>query len=1047
MREWTAQVYLTAQAPISKTAGLIILHASELDDRTFIWGESTVSGADPGDAFTWIKGSRVANHAFSAPRDDLIDSLAGIVPGAELGDLAHRTVVWLPTRDGDPVPSSGMIDRPAASEDLPRMAPWSVPGVSLPPGKAADMLGAIAQRGAPGGAVIGADLAYWVDASRFAFSLVARQRFLPGLATGRENRAVWRPVFLGDDAGRLNRMIRRMPGAARAATSTETRSPPARPPAETLVGMITRMADRLVRAATHESLAPDRRRRRRFDSIHDSWAAALGRVDGTIRDHAREIPQLAASIAEWQRPVTASADFGFRLCFRLEEPGEGDPSGSWYVRYLLQPHDDPSLLVPAEDVWDGAAGASELERRGSNLREFLLLSLGQASGVCPGIFAGSDDASPAGHATDEAGAYEFLTREATSLQQAGYGIILPRWWTGKGTRSKVAARARVRDMQGGGGRLTLDTVVRFDWEVALGGQPLSGDELERLAGLKTPLVRIRGQWVAVNASDIQSAIDFMRRQSGRVRVGQVIRMALGAGDVPGGLEFGGIDAEGRIAGVLDALEDKAGMEEVPAPDGFAGVLRPYQLRGYSWLSFLQRWGLGGCLADDMGLGKTVQLLALVCRDSGAHDGGPVLLVCPTSVIGNWKKEAARFAPGVSVMVHHGPKRLKKAAFRREAAKHDMVVSSYGLVARDIESLRSMRWRGVVLDEAQNIKNPDTNQAWAVRSLEAGYRFTLTGTPVENNVGDLWSIMEFLNPGFLGTRADFKRNFFVPIQAGRDRDAAERLRRATGPFILRRLKTDRSIISDLPDKMEMKVYCTLTREQATLYRAVLREAEEAYEADGIKRRGLILAILSKLKQVCNHPAQFTGDDLTAGARSGKLDRLTEMLEEVVQSGDRALVFTQFAQMGRILQRHLQAALGREVLFLHGRVPKGRRDAMVERFQGGQDGPRVFILSLKAGGTGLNLTAANHVFHFDRWWNPAVEDQATDRAFRIGQARQVQVHKFLCAGTLEEKIDGMIERKRETAEKVVGAGEGWITELSNGDLREVLALSKEAAGMAV
>jgi SNF2 family DNA or RNA helicase len=416
-----------------------------------------------------------------------------------------------------------------------------------------------------------------------------------------------------------------------------------------------------------------------------------------------------------------------------------------------------------------------------------------------------------------------------------------------------------------------------------------------------------------------------------------------------------------------------------------------------------------------------------------------------SVVGNWKKEAERFTPELPVLVHHGLKRTKGAGFAKQAGQHALVLTSYALLQRDLELLQQVDWAGVVLDEAQNVKNPETKQARAARSLGAGYRIALTGTPVENHVGDLWSIMEFLNPGFLGSRTEFRRNYFVPIQALRDPGAAERLKRLTGPFVLRRLKTDKSVIADLPDKLEMKVFCNLTKEQASLYAAVVKEAEEAMaEAEGIRRKGLILGVLSKLKQVCNHPAHFLGDNSPLPGRSGKLARLTEMLEEVLEAGDRALIFTQFTEMGDLIQRHLQETFGREVPFLHGGVSRKQRDRLVERFQNGDDGPRLFLLSLKAGGTGLNLTAANHVFHFDRWWNPAVENQATDRAFRIGQRRNVQVHKFLCVGTLEEKIDEMIERKKEIAGRTVGAGEGWLTELSNEQLKDLFALRQEALG---
>jgi SNF2 family DNA or RNA helicase len=529
-------------------------------------------------------------------------------------------------------------------------------------------------------------------------------------------------------------------------------------------------------------------------------------------------------------------------------------------------------------------------------------------------------------------------------------------------------------------------------------------------------------------------------------------MALGRAKTPGGLAFDGVTADGWIGDFLAQLDGRSAFEELSVPEQFRGVLRPYQMRGYSWLGFLKRWGLGACLADDMGLGKTVQALALIEREWQAtlRNGGhrPTLLVCPTSVISNWQKEAARFTPDLPVMIHHGVTRAKGEAFKKEAAKHAVIVSSYPLLQRDSEILKDVRWSGVILDEAQNVKNPETKQSRAARALKSDYRVALTGTPVENNIGDLWAIMEFLNPGFLGAQSEFKKTFFIPIQAQRDPEASARLKRLTGPFILRRLKTDKTIIADLPEKNEMKVFCTLTKEQASLYAAVAQDAIRSIgESEGIQRRGQVLATLSKLKQVCNHPAQFLGDNSAIPGRSGKLARLTEMLEEALSEGDRALVFSQFAEMGAIIQKHLQETFGREALFLHGATPKKHRDRMVERFQssnGNGGGPSVFVLSLKAGGTGLNLTAANHVFHFDRWWNPAVENQATDRAFRIGQTRNVQVHKFICAGTLEDKIDEMIERKQAIAASVVGAGENWLTELSTDQLKELFTLRRDALG---
>jgi hypothetical protein len=443
--------------------------------------------------------------------------------------------------------------------------------------------------------------------------------------------------------------------------------------------------------------------------------------------------------------------------------------------------------------------------------------------------------------------------------------------------------------------------------------------------------------------------------------------------------------------------------------------------------------------------NTVQFLALLLHEKaeGRMDG-PSLLVCPTSVISNWQREAQRFTPSLNVMVHHGPERLTGDKFAKEAAASDLVVTSYPLTHRDAKTLSAVQWACVALDEAQNIKNPETKQAQTIRKLKAERRVALTGTPVENRLSELWSIMDFLNKGYLGSLAEFKRTFAIPIERYRQLDQAERLKTMVQPFILRRLKTDPRIIQDLPEKIEMKEYCPLTREQATLYQAVVEDMlQQINDAEGIKRRGAVLAALMKLKQVCNHPSQFLKDGSALENRSGKLTRLIEMLDEALAEGDRMLIFTQFAEMGGMLKRYLQNHFGCEALFLHGSVPRKAREKMIDRFQQ-ETGPPLFVLSLKAGGLGLNLTRANRVFHFDRWWNPAVEEQATDRAFRIGQTRNVQVHKFVCTGTLEEKIDAMIESKRELARITVGTGEGWITELSTDQLRDLFALRKEAIG---
>jgi SNF2 family DNA or RNA helicase len=586
--------------------------------------------------------------------------------------------------------------------------------------------------------------------------------------------------------------------------------------------------------------------------------------------------------------------------------------------------------------------------------------------------------------------------------------------------------------------------------VALGDETLTREEFEQLARLKEPLVQVRGQWVELDPAQIQQALALFEQQSGdgEMSLQDALKLAL-APDGQAGLPVESVEAEGWIDDLLTQLRQGAKRQKIKEPPGFTGQLRPYQKTGVSWLAALDRYGVGACLADDMGLGKTIQIIALLlyarqqAKRAKVDAPGPVLLVCPTSVVGNWQREVARFAPSLRVLIHHGAGRVRED-FAGEAARHDVVISTYALLHRDEEHLGAVNWERVILDEAQNIKNASTKAAQVARRLPGRWRAALTGTPVENRLSELWSIFQFLTPGYLGSAEQFRRQFANPIERAKDAGAAERLKQLVSPFILRRVKTDRSIIQDLPEKQEMKEFCPLTREQVTLYEAIVRDSmRQIEEAEGVQRRGQILATLTRLKQVCNHPALFLHDRSALDGRSGKLTRLGEMLEEALSVDDRSLIFTQYAEMGRLLQEHLEAQFGQSVLFLHGGTPAAERDRMVARFQREDRlAPHLFILSIKAGGTGLNLTRANHVFHFDRWWNPAVENQATDRAFRIGQTKNVQVHKFICAGTFEETLDEMIERKVALAETIVGTSEAWITEMSNGELRDLFALRREA-----
>ncbi len=572
--------------------------------------------------------------------------------------------------------------------------------------------------------------------------------------------------------------------------------------------------------------------------------------------------------------------------------------------------------------------------------------------------------------------------------------------------------------------------------------------------INSHLVEFYGEWVELRSQDIKTAQAFFAARKDKLALSleDALRLATGDTQVIEKLPVVSFEATGAIQELMATLTNNTAIAPMPAPASFQGSLRPYQERGVAWLSFLERWGLGACLADDMGLGKTIQFIAfmLYLKEQGGLEQ-PTLLVCPTSVLGNWEREVKKFGPTLKVLLHHGDKRPKGKEFIQAVKGHDLVITSYALIHRDLKSLQSISWHTVVLDEAQNVKNSEAKQSQAVRQIQSSFRVALTGTPVENRLQELWSILDFLNPGYLGSRQFFQRRFAMPIEKYGDAASLQTLRSLVQPFILRRLKTDRDIIQDLPEKQEMTVFCGLSAAQATLYQRLVEESlAEIESASGLQRRGMILALLVKLKQVCNHPAQYLKEATLQAQRSGKLQRLEEMLEEALAEGDaegaagagRALIFTQFAEWGKLLKPYLEQHLSREILFLYGSTSKKQREEMIARFQHDPQGPPIMILSLKAGGVGLNLTRANHVFHFDRWWNPAVENQATDRVFRIGQTRNVQVHKFVCTGTLEEKIHEMIESKKALAEQVVGGGEEWLTELDTDQLRNLLVLDRNA-----
>ena len=922
-----------------------------------------------------------------------------------------------------------------------------------------------------------ASVAAWSLAAKLALDLVGRERLVPRLVPtngGAEARFAV-ALALAEDADRVAALVKVLPLAAHAVPGEvdvnrvsggrrhgRPRATEVWAPAALLRAFLDATADALVRAAA--APAEPMRASGRPDA-HVPWerrlVAAFAAPEADFAPAGFQERILLAELEAWARPAVGAEPGMPRACFRLDlpdadgtqPPRRGRAADTFPLRFFLQAADDPSLLVPAREVFRGRGDAvRHLGRAFHAAGEHLLRALATGARLFPPIERSLREARPEAVLLEPGEAWAFLTDAAPALAEAGMGVILPAELTRSGQR-----RLRLRMRVGGGtagaagtvagaSGLSFDEVVSFRWEATLAGEMLSARQLVALARLKAPLVRFRGQWVAVDPKELEEARRLLAAGGATLAAHEAVAVALGeSARRPEARLPVDVVAEGQLAGVVARLRGGLGTDGVTVPRNFRGTLRPYQERGLAWLARMADLCLGACLADDMGLGKTIQLLAFLLhrRTARPEDRRNALLVCPTSVVGNWEREVARFAPSLPVVRHYGPGRARSAAELEGAPPCALVITTYGLLRRDAEILGAVDWSVATLDEAQNVKNAASRTARAARALGAGFRVALTGTPVENRLAELWSISEYLNPRLLGTLESFRREIAVPVERYGRNDVAERLRRIVGPFILRRVKSDPGVIRDLPPKQEMKVVCTLTREQASLYQAAVEEAMRRIEsADGIQRRGLVLALITALKQICNHPAHYLGEAGPLAGRSGKLARLGEMLEEVVAAGDRALVFTQFREMGNRLVAALTRALGIEVPFLHGGVARAARDAMVRRFQDDPRGPQVFVLSVKAGGTGLNLTTASHVFHFDRWWNPAVEDQATDRAHRIGQQRAVQVHKLLTAGTVEEKVDAMLEKKRDLASRIVGAGEQWITELGDAALRELFSLASDA-----
>ncbi|MGW6194968.1 DEAD/DEAH box helicase [Kribbella sp. NPDC055110] len=842
--------------------------------------------------------------------------------------------------------------------------------------------------------------AFWGGASLVALQLVARGKLLPGVTP--EGHDAWRVGPLDpDDITRVLELAEAMPASARALPLARQASGSDRGDLRVPV------AEELLREFL-DAVA---------DSMPRSPAAAKAHHTNLFTATA---PQRADRLRTWADEVSVGLDTGVRISLRIEL------ADSLAFSAVVQLHSlkDPTLVRDADDIW-----STDVPGFGPRARIDTTLAIRRAARVWQPLGRLLDSAVPDQMDLADEEIAELLAGSAQRLAAAGVDLHWPR-----SLGRELTARAAITSTDGPpsdlpsffGGDRTLD----FSWQVALGDDPLTEAELDQLAEATRPVVRLRDQWMLIDP-------ELARKARDRILKPVTAIDALGVA-LTGTTEIDGRQVTVTPTKWLDDLRariadpDRAD-EPIEAPTGLQATLRDYQLRGLRWLTRMTSLGLGGCLADDMGLGKTITLISLhLHRQQSADTAGPTLVVCPASLLGNWEREVQRFAPGTPVRRFHGTSRSL------DEAREGFVLTTYGTLRRDAVRLAEHPWALVVADEAQHVKNPSSGTAKALRTVPAKARVALTGTPVENNLSELWAILDWTTPGLLGRLGSFRNLWAQPIEADKDEEVAARLAKLVKPFLLRRKKSDPGIAPELPPKTETDQTVSLTREQVVLYEATVRELmAEVQTSDRMARRGLIVKLLTGLKQICNHPAQYLKepDDARLTGRSGKLELLDELLETIIAEDGAVLVFTQYVAMARLIERHL-AERGIPTQLLHGGTPVARREDMVDRFQAGE--VRVFLLSLKAAGTGLNLTRADHVVHFDRWWNPAVEDQATDRAYRIGQTRPVQVHRLIAEGTIEDRIAGMLAAKRELAEAVLSGGEAALTELSDAELADLVQL---------
>ena len=998
---------------------IIVLHGTfrvtEEGNYFLFWGESSKKITERGNF-----------HPFSLGPGELARIVKQIMPNGTQSMKLKNLSAYFPAFGNMPLASmqmAGIIPDDSvdsANSDL-LMKDFTVPSVTTSVGDAFASLFSINEFNARK-VIVGDDLKFWENATRFAYNILSEQKFLPTvMVEGASVRSRWAPMLeTYEDQSLLENLAKDMPMSCLIFNYGQIDS-------RTLLRtFINTTVDQFCRSMTNKPSIP----RDGGDIL--KWVDSLSSENSLIT-YGRSLA--IQKISSWSKMIEDRLEFPLRMSFDLVPPENNtDP---WTLRFLVQSKNDPSLIIPFDRIWKHSdKDAMSVIRKFTDFpEEFLLQSLGVAQMIFPPIKRALQSAYPSEVQLNSEDVYNFLKNYSTVLGESGFSILFPEWWTKK--NRNLGLKINARPVSGSkNAKLGVEALVNYSLDIVSDGETISAEELERLSNLKSHLVHIGKKWVEVDPDQLKKLLKMIKDGSKNVPLLQLLSLTA-ENDMPPVVE---ISAKGWLKNFFSEKQNFSAIDE---PEGFSGKLRAYQKQGLSWLNFMTNVGFGSCLADDMGLGKTVEIISLLLkRAEGKKDRGTTLVLSPTSVISNWLHEFNRFAPSLKVLAHHGALRSKGDNFIDVVVNYDVIVTSYSLLQRDFDFLSKIMWDGIIADEAQYIKNAGTKQSKAIRSLKGNFRIAMTGTPIENRLDDLRSIFEFINPGYLGGEKKFKSIFSNPIMKDEDSDALDKLGRLVNPFILRRVKTDKRIISDLPEKDEMKLYVSVSAEQASLYEATVKAMlEDIEDKQGIQKKGIILSTITKLKRIIDHPSLVSGDKDFSPERSEKLVRLLEMLYETLKNGEKTLIFTQYVEAGRIIKEAILNRFNEEAMFLTGSTPRMIREQMIERFQDPY-GPKIFILSVKAGGFGINLTAATNVIHFDRWWNPAVENQATDRAYRIGQTKMVHVYKFISTGTIEEKVDDIIEGKNYLSKAIIkSTDESWITNLSSKELRGIFALRKE------